>query len=316
MYVKDLAKQLGIGVSTLSKYGNTASLNISKANQRLTLEEVNMLTDIHLGKFKYEALSSKPANPLSSIIDVPIEFQTNNIYETQIMELVQETNLFEGRPSKTLKIGNERIETIFSDFEAASICSGLDDNHARSLARKYYKNECVDNDIIELHTISKSVLEKFGSQKLAFVLSLPPLPFSALDAVPIFSELDKRKGRQYFPILRISFININGETEKIQISFFTESSNGERLRNDNVIIVKNQTQGNLLMKISRDGNVIPEKNAKNIIPILQLFIRFSRDTNKMIINYGLETGECSICGRELTDKESIKRGIGPVCARN
>lgn len=30
--------------------------------------------------------------------------------------------------------------------------------------------------------------------------------------------------------------------------------------------------------------------------------------------YGLRTGSCSCCGRELSDPESIKLGIGPICA--
>lgn len=30
--------------------------------------------------------------------------------------------------------------------------------------------------------------------------------------------------------------------------------------------------------------------------------------------YGKRTGECSCCGRELTDPVSIERGIGPICA--
>lgn len=30
--------------------------------------------------------------------------------------------------------------------------------------------------------------------------------------------------------------------------------------------------------------------------------------------YGLETGSCCCCGRELTDKTSIAMGIGPICA--
>lgn len=30
--------------------------------------------------------------------------------------------------------------------------------------------------------------------------------------------------------------------------------------------------------------------------------------------YGLRTGQCCICSRELTNKESIDRGIGPICA--
>lgn len=32
------------------------------------------------------------------------------------------------------------------------------------------------------------------------------------------------------------------------------------------------------------------------------------------IRYGMELGECSICGRTLTNPESIAAGIGPVCA--
>jgi Family of unknown function (DUF6011) len=31
--------------------------------------------------------------------------------------------------------------------------------------------------------------------------------------------------------------------------------------------------------------------------------------------YGLELGACGVCGRTLTNPESIERGIGPVCAR-
>lgn len=31
--------------------------------------------------------------------------------------------------------------------------------------------------------------------------------------------------------------------------------------------------------------------------------------------YGLRTGSCSCCGRELTNKESRELGIGPICAR-
>jgi hypothetical protein len=30
--------------------------------------------------------------------------------------------------------------------------------------------------------------------------------------------------------------------------------------------------------------------------------------------YGQKTGSCSCCGRELTNKESIELGIGPICA--
>lgn len=31
------------------------------------------------------------------------------------------------------------------------------------------------------------------------------------------------------------------------------------------------------------------------------------------VRYGKDTGECSCCGRELTNAESIRLGIGPIC---
>lgn len=34
------------------------------------------------------------------------------------------------------------------------------------------------------------------------------------------------------------------------------------------------------------------------------------------VEYGRATGSCSCCGRELTDPQSVARGIGPVCADN
>lgn len=34
------------------------------------------------------------------------------------------------------------------------------------------------------------------------------------------------------------------------------------------------------------------------------------------VAYGRRTGNCAICGRSLTDKVSVERGIGPICADN
>jgi Family of unknown function (DUF6011) len=40
----------------------------------------------------------------------------------------------------------------------------------------------------------------------------------------------------------------------------------------------------------------------------------AKDPKAAAIRYGKELGYCGICGRELTRKESIARGIGPICA--
>lgn len=40
---------------------------------------------------------------------------------------------------------------------------------------------------------------------------------------------------------------------------------------------------------------------------------FGADPVGMSIKYGLATGTCGICGRRLTDPESVALGIGPIC---
>ena len=42
--------------------------------------------------------------------------------------------------------------------------------------------------------------------------------------------------------------------------------------------------------------------------------RVAKDPSAAARLYGQETGQCACCGRELTRKDSIDRGIGPICA--
>ena len=52
----------------------------------------------------------------------------------------------------------------------------------------------------------------------------------------------------------------------------------------------------------------PEQEAK--------VIEIAKDPKGAAIAYGRLTGSCACCGRELTDKDSVAAGIGPVCAEN
>lgn len=40
------------------------------------------------------------------------------------------------------------------------------------------------------------------------------------------------------------------------------------------------------------------------------------DPERAMRNYGVESGVCGKCGKELTDPDSIADGIGPVCKKN
>lgn len=45
-------------------------------------------------------------------------------------------------------------------------------------------------------------------------------------------------------------------------------------------------------------------------------IAAASDPTAAAIAYGQRTGNCSICGRELTAEESLSRFIGPICSSN
>ena len=312
MKLHKLAKELNIGTKKISEYCNSVGIIPSNPFQELNDEEISKIKLLHSNvDSAYESSLKLPVTNSHEL-----EFTYPNPFAIPTIELIQSNNLFLNREPKFLEYINKQIPTIFSDYEACLICDGLTDTHLQFLARKYYNNQASKYEIIVLHQYANEAFDKYGGEMLSWVLSLPKLPFKAINATSIFSEFDKRKITSQFPVLRIFIKNLNNEKEKLQISFFIEQTMYGNIRNDNIIQVKSQTSGKLLMRISRSGFIIPESNAKHIFPILQVFIRFSQDTQKMIINYGLETGECRACGRDLTNKESIKRGMGPICWRD
>ncbi|GEM_PF-2334967 len=312
-----IAKEQNIGVNTLIDYCERLGHSRATPHSKIDPQLESQIIALHKGKIEVPEKFKNEEFQVSNTSELPNDFSLANPFEIEQQEIITEGDRFSKRQKRTLTFEESNVETVFSDFEAYSICMGLDNGHAKHLARNYFKtNKQIESEQFEAHSIAMSALDKYGGKTLTFIISLPPLPFKAVNATQIFSELDKRRKKQDFPILRISFKNSKNQTEKIQISYYAEKLDKGRKRNDNVLAIKNRSTGKQLMRVSRSGIVIPEGNAKQIVPVLQLFIRFSKDTKQTIINYGLETGECSICGRELTDSESIRIGIGPVCRQD
>lgn len=54
---------------------------------------------------------------------------------------------------------------------------------------------------------------------------------------------------------------------------------------------------------------IRNKDTRDVI-----FSAIAQDPQAASILYGRELGKCGVCGRTLTNPDSIERGIGPVCA--
>jgi len=69
--------------------------------------------------------------------------------------------------------------------------------------------------------------------------------------------------------------------------------------------------GNYSGKITPEG-VFQGNTSEDTLSLLE-------DANENLIKlaqlFGHETGQCSICNRELSDKKSIQLGIGPICLK-
>jgi hypothetical protein len=82
-------------------------------------------------------------------------------------------------------------------------------------------------------------------------------------------------------------------------------------RNPGAIYAKDRDEGTYLGKFAqgrfvRSADCTDEKQAT--------LLSIAADPLAAAVNHGKLTGRCSVCVRKLTDKVSVARGIGPICA--
>jgi len=134
----------------------------------LFANEIEVFNEI---KFNISKLGNNPIVVLQNFILNYIDNISNDVIEdffvvnpfNNSQVLILNENDFSKREIKNLNNNGNIIETIFSDFEAFSICSGIEDNHSRFIAREYFKNNTTEY-IVEAHIIAMSALEKYGAR--------------------------------------------------------------------------------------------------------------------------------------------------------
>jgi hypothetical protein len=115
--------------------------------------------------------------------------------------------------------------------------------------------------------------------------------------------------------------------QAVQTAFATASANGLKRpklrlggyvlslapatgRNAGAIYVKS-TSEEYLGKIT-DGQFQPTRECTD--EQRAEIVKLCANPVESAVAYGKQTGICACCGRELSDPESIERGIGPICA--
>jgi len=100
---------------------------------------------------------------------------------------------------------------------------------------------------------------------------------------------------------------------KLRLDTFVFSPAGENSNNAGAIYIKNKEDGLYLGKVM-GGRLFTSRDCTT--EAAERIVAVSSDPKQAAVAYGMKFGACSVCGRTLTDSDSVSRGIGPICAEN
>jgi hypothetical protein len=310
MRLSEFAKNNGLNEGQLIKYFDYLKWNYTSFSKKLSDSEINDLREIHLHKHDLILNSSHIQLLKNKIVHetdiVPQEFNITHKYATRISELFESSNSEQDRIKKIFE-----NKTELDDYGVIAILEGLKNREAKNICKKYY-NGSIDSELMnEAYSLAKDTIERYGEDVIFDLIKLPKLPFKVVKFREIFLELDKKKSHVLDPSIRLII-----DKTSIQVKFFQENREGSKVLFKNVIEVTNRETRDVLFQLTRDGFCLPKTSNSSVIPVIQMFLSYSIDLKKQILHYGLVTGECSICGRPLSDPESIKIGMGPICRQD
>jgi hypothetical protein len=100
---------------------------------------------------------------------------------------------------------------------------------------------------------------------------------------------------------------------KLRLDTFVFSPAGENSKNAGAIYIKSKGDGVYLGKVM-GGRLFTSRDCT--IEASERITAVASDPKQAAVAYGMKFGACSVCGRQLTDSDSVARGIGPICAEN
>jgi hypothetical protein len=98
---------------------------------------------------------------------------------------------------------------------------------------------------------------------------------------------------------------------KLRLDAFVFSPAGANSANAGAVYVK---QGETYLGKVLGGKLFASRDCDN--ETRDRIVAVASDPHAAAVAYGKKFGKCAVCARELSDPDSIERGIGPVCAEN
>jgi hypothetical protein len=238
-------------------------------------------------------------------------------YPSNIVKLLEERKN-DPPPPKSIREKTERtyqgqpFPSYFSHEEALDLCEGMDNPEARKIIFQRSRNALTASEMLQAHQLAEAALKKYGDATIELALSLSKLSSNIDHAERIFTLMDRRKLKTQNPILRFLVGGDDSALEQMEVVFYRE---GSRRHDDILAFRRKGSQYQYQYYLSRSGTLVVNSPEKKPNPKLLFFLSFLDNPGQAVVNYGLSTGYCSICGRDLKNPKSILLGIGPECRK-
>lgn len=192
----------------------------------------------------------------------------------------------------TRRDGVISFQSNLTDSEVLESLRRQNSQFAQDLARKF--NKLSASQYAWAHKLAVDAVKK--QQDDAVVDNTE----SGVQALFSAFEAAKAKGAKRLT-LRFQGINVkpNRDLTALWVTSQTETEEG-----------RYGLQPKYLGKVTRTGI-----DSRMDSVVRETIMAVASDPLTAAVRYGKVSGECSCCGRELTDSRSIEAGIGPVCAR-
>lgn len=183
------------------------------------------------------------------------------------------------------------FESRLSDDAALDLLQHCTGSFARSLWNQSHNRQLSPAQLAWAHKLSCDLLQQESQQEA----NSGEAQFSKLFEV---FKAAKARGLKRLT-LRLSGVNVkpNRDLTMLWVTSQTEKEEGNY-----------GLQPKYLGKVT--PNRLDSRLADNVKAVL---LEAAADPLTAAIRYGKETGSCSCCGRDLTNPESIRLGIGPIC---
>ncbi len=203
---------------------------------------------------------------------------------------------------QTIELRGEKFESKYEDEKVIEVLrENVDSDFAKSLYSQYKKyGDLSGNQWAWVH-------------KLVYDWENPKKIVTALDEVnllPIFELFDSATEN------KLKYPKIRFELEGLKLVF---SLAGRRAKYPGSL---NISDGGPFHDNIWYGRIVREDGDAKLFPsykmtqdVLDLIVEFADNPAELAAAYGIKTGRCCFCNKELSTDESLAVGYGPVCAK-